>query len=120
MISDGFILIFFNILFFERKGKKQLFWFFKRWLLCWQKPNVLFERWVLSLQRTVSYKNSSGLLSTYNSVYDCCLICKFHFVLAIKPLLFLYIVGGMCFISISLIHYFLHLLQSHFYQKYIG
>ena len=31
--------------FLSSVDKKQLFWFFQRWLLCRQKPNVLFVRW---------------------------------------------------------------------------
>ncbi len=30
-------------------GKKWLFWFFERWLVCRQKPNVPFVRWVFSM-----------------------------------------------------------------------
>ena|GEM_PF-5682827 len=31
--------------FFDALAKKWLFWFFERWLVCRQKPNVPFVRW---------------------------------------------------------------------------
>jgi hypothetical protein len=39
--------------FSQNVGRKQLFWFFEALARVKEKkPNVLFERWVLSLQRT--------------------------------------------------------------------
>ena len=52
---------------------------------------------LVKLPTTVQYKNSSGFLHTNFSVKHRPFLYLFHFVLAIKPLLFLYIVVSWLF-----------------------
>src|SRR5690606_1858301 len=51
-------------------GKKQLFWFFLRWLLCRQKPNVLFVRSAFQhgIQRFGAWR-SGGFRSSKLSIH---------------------------------------------------
>ncbi|PKP15511.1 MAG: hypothetical protein CVU07_09875, partial [Bacteroidetes bacterium HGW-Bacteroidetes-23] len=48
-------------------GKKQLFWFFKRWLSCRKKPNVLFVRLgQYETQRFAAWRSGGFLAQKFN------------------------------------------------------